>query len=652
MNRGGPVRDHRHVNTYDESIVEPPMRTGNVAGPLDWPIRAAPFPVLGTTIHTTYRSAQRATGDVVSKGNPMATADAKDDSITSPFLDRRRFLQLMGITTAGAAAVPVLAACSSGSSSSGNSNSSSSGGSSSASGSSSGGAGSGKSTLLVATPSLTSTFTSDGGSTVGTQNDNSWCNLHASLIRNPYKVDPKSNQLQQQPYEFEGWLAESFDVSADQLTYTFHLRKGVVSQAGNPFTADDVMFSYERKFLAPTAYRATNAIAAQPTFKGYVTKIDDFTVQMKITNKKYRYTLLSGIALSYTGIMFDSKVMKAHITKADPYAVTWSESNYNWGYGPYKVSQMVPQQQEVWEARPDAIFGEPKIKTITFRPVADAGTRSNTLKSGDVDLAFDLQPADMQSMLKNPKLSVPQYSNPNQLTMMTMTTTLAPFNDVKVRQAMCYAIPYDQIINNVYHGLATKAEGFLNPTAGGYISTGLPNYTFDPDKAKQLLSDAGHADGVSFSLAISDSVPDVQSVALQIQSFAKQAGFDIKIQQVPDADYQANWYKYIYQAFLWRNAVWNQEPGSMLLNYVPNTPNNTANFRPASYYPLVDSSYDYPIFSAAAGKVSNQAEIELMTDAPLAWIVEVQPLVGAQSGLKDIAFRFDGAMEFSLMHWE
>ncbi|GAA4680443.1 ABC transporter substrate-binding protein [Frondihabitans cladoniiphilus] len=504
----------------------------------------------------------------------------------------------------------------------------------------------GKSTITVAAPTLVTTFVPDGGGASGALNDILWPNLGAGLIRFPYKKNKSSGEFEQDAYHFEGWLADTYEISADGKTVTFHLNKTVTSTNGNPFTADDVLFSQERRMLSPYAVRRAEEIAAIPDMNSW-SKIDDHTVSLTITDKKWQYLILNTLAVPYSGYIYDSVLMKAKQSTADPYAVVWSKSNYNNGFGAYKVTSVVPNQSMTWEARSDAVFGEAKIKKITFTPVADAGTRASTLISGDIDASIALQPADMASMLTNKALSVPEYSNPSATANLGMVTSKGPFADELVRQALCYAVPYQQIIDNVYHGRAKKTVGYLNPSAPGFTEKGLPVYDYDIAKSKSLLKKAGKT-SVSFEVAYSNAAPDMQAIAVQIQSYAKAAGFTVTLKAVPDSDFYGNLSKHAYDSFLYRVAIWSQDPAQQLVNYVNTTPDyNFTDYRVTTSEDLAAKSYDEPAFSKAAGALWNEAEKGLLEAAPLDFIVRVQPLNAFTAGLKGVPFRYDYAVDFA-----
>ncbi|MFT4087689.1 MAG: ABC transporter substrate-binding protein, partial [Gordonia sp. (in: high G+C Gram-positive bacteria)] len=185
--------------------------------------------------------------------------------------------------------------------------------------------GSGDTTTLVeAVAGLPTGFSFDT-SPSGYENMEFTNNNHACLIRNPYVSNSRSpNSLKQDTYKFEGVLVDSYDVSADGLEYTFNLRKGVLSQKGNPFTAEDVLFSYQRKFHSTSITPFVTSPAITNPSKQF-SKVDDHTVRITVQRKSDGFTLLALLA-NVTSQIYDSTYLKSVATKSDPYGLTASNA--------------------------------------------------------------------------------------------------------------------------------------------------------------------------------------------------------------------------------------------------------------------------------------------------------------------------------------
>jgi peptide/nickel transport system substrate-binding protein len=518
--------------------------------------------------------------------------------------------------------------------------------------SSSAGGGSSKTTLVEAAAAMPVTLAMDTGRGVGYEGFEVWQLVQANLVRNPYVPDPNDpNVIVQDWYHWEGELAEGYDVSKDGLTYTFHLAKGVVSQAGNPLTADDVLWSFKRKFNTPNI----SSYLFKPSITNpakQITKVDDHTVQIKLAAAGHGFPMLAVIS-KLAGHIYDSKLLLEHTTKKDPYALEYSnvQSKGNFGFGPYKITSYEEGNQIVFESNSGYVKGEPALKKITMRIVPDAGNRAALLKAGDVDTAVQLLPADIADMSKDKNLRTFSVET-NNFTWLLMNAKSKVFADQKVRQAFFKAIPYDQIIKTVYHGAGKPAKGWMDPKAPGYDGAGIPDQVYDPKGALKLLGEAGVSTPVKFSIMCSSAVPDLQEVAVQMQSFGKDAGFEIKVDVVPattDADRKN---ARDYEACLMRDMVVSWESQTYTLRLLrgtgPNDPGNWLGWAPPEYLAEIDAGVAAgDPFGKAAGKHWHKAHLMLMEGCTLIQVCNVTPLMAQRSNVTPYTQRSDNVYELS-----
>jgi len=473
-------------------------------------------------------------------------------------------------------------------------------------------------------------------------------NNGATLIRYPY-VEGSGGAMEQDSADFEGVLAESYDVSEDGRTFTFHLREGVVSQQGNPLTAEDVRWSFERKFN--TEGSSTKAIMA-PGLTDPATQIqviDDSTVSFTLPEAGYGQTFLGNLTVLISQI-YDSTYLLENATPEDPYAVEWSRSNANFGFGAYELTEFTPGEEMVMEANPDYALGEPAVKTIDYRVSQDPGTRANLLRNGDVDIAEELLPADQVDLSDEGVISLPDVKT-NNLNTIQLVSNKAPFDNQAVRQAFTHAIPYQQIIDTVYRGRAERQTGLLPTTQPGYDDTGLEEYTYDPALAKQMLTDAGFPDGVTFTLTVSNAVPDLQETAVQIQSFAADAGFTVEIREVPPAEVLTGRRDGTFEAYLLRQQLINLAPFYVLDIWFKSAPtSNVSQFFSPEYRALIEGGSLIPDqYGPEANTVWNTAQQFLVDQAPVVPIAAVSPLSGFAERMDGYAWRTDNVLDYSLL---
>jgi peptide/nickel transport system substrate-binding protein len=334
-----------------------------------------------------------------------------------------------------------------------------------------------------------------------------------------------------------GELAESYDVSPDGLKLTFHLRKDARFQDGTPVTAEDVKWSLDRCVTAPVLGKAqllTGSLTSADQFK----VIDPLTFE--VTLPKPDKLALPNLATVYP-IIINSKVAKANATADDPWAIAWLKE-HTAGSGAYVIESFKPGEQvimkrnEAWNrgtADKSAYF-----KRVIVQTVPEPATRANLVERGDADLTVDLQASDVQALEKKGTLKVistPQY---NAVTFISMNNAIPPFDNINVRRAIAYALPYDDMFNAALFGRGTPLFG-ANWPDGRPTTSAFPfpqPIKLDLDKAKAYMKAAGMADGFSttFSFNVGQASTAEPMAALVKESLGK-IGIKVDIQKLPDA---------------------------------------------------------------------------------------------------------------------
>ena len=334
-----------------------------------------------------------------------------------------------------------------------------------------------------------------------------------------------------------GELAESYDVSPDGLKITFHLRKDAKFQDGTPVTAEDAKWSLDRIVTAPVLGKAqllTGSMTSADQFK----VIDPLTFE--VTLPKPDKLALPNLATVYP-IIINSKLAKEHATADDPWATAWLKE-HTAGSGPYVIETFKPGEQVIMtrnEAWNRGSADKPaSFKRIIIQSVPEPATRANLVERGDADLTVDLQASDVQSLEAKGKLKVistPQY---NAVTFISMNNTIPPFDNINVRRAVAYALPYDDMFKAALFGRGTPLFG-ATWTDGKPTTSAFPfpqPVKLDLDKAKQYLKAAGMPDGFSttFSFNVGQASTAEPMAALVKESLAK-IGIKVDIQKLPDA---------------------------------------------------------------------------------------------------------------------
>lgn len=333
-------------------------------------------------------------------------------------------------------------------------------------------------------------------------------------------------------YDFtqtEPELAERWEVSPDGMAYTFYLRHGVMSSFGNEFTSADVKWRWERMWDLKA--NGLNFFA-QAGLDGPddVEVIDDYTVRFNLNAPNAIFLKLMQNALLY---YIDSTEAQLHSTADDPWAVSWTEQNAA-GYGPYRVAEFTPGQQTVLEAQEDYWRGELPIKRIIYREVPSAAIRSQLVQAGEVDLALGLDANLIVDLQDNPDVNVLSWTSNNQVSLV-MNVTKAPFDDKRVRQAISYAVPYDDIISSVYRGIATRWKSPVPAVFPGYTDA-YWLYDTNLDEARRLLNDANVTE-LDLPLSFSDAQPAHEAIAVLLQTQLAQIGINVTLEKLPSAQF-------------------------------------------------------------------------------------------------------------------
>ena len=317
-------------------------------------------------------------------------------------------------------------------------------------------------------------------------------------------------------YDDEGnlipWLAERWEVSEDGLVYTFYLRKGVYFSDGTEFDAYAVKANVDR-WINPNVKVPTRSQLGP--VKG-AEVVDKYTVRI-ILEKPYgpflqavANYLLIGSPKSFEKYGNDS------ITDIKD-AI---------GTGPYKFAEWKSGQEIVMVANENWWRGEPKIKKIVWRIIPEAGTREAALLAGDVDVALYPPPSDLPKLKEDPNIQV--YTPLTNRILFVALHPVGPLQDVRVRQAINYAVDKQAIVENVLFGLGIPADAPLPPHFFGYAKQ--TPYEYNPEKAKQLLAEAGYADGFKMVLLHPTGryLQDKQ-VAEAIQAYLQQVGIEVEL---------------------------------------------------------------------------------------------------------------------------
>ena len=277
-------------------------------------------------------------------------------------------------------------------------------------------------------------------------------------------------------------LAESWEI-VNNTTWRFHLRKGVKFHNGQPFNAEDVKYSIEQ-YQDPKSPRKTEAQVIKD-----VVIIDPYTVQI-VTEHPYPPLLINISSL----LIVPSKLHKKEGAEA------FGKNPI--GTGPYKVTEWVRDQRIVMEANESYWRGRVLPKRLVVRQIQNPSTRVAELVTGGVQIAKNIPLAQVKDAQASGAAVL--TGKGGVMMLYPMNVTKKPFDDVRVRQAMNYAVDRVGIVKILLEGYGDVFSGFM-PNMFGYNAEVKP-YPYDPETAKRLLKDAGYSNGLEFNWDITSGV--------------------------------------------------------------------------------------------------------------------------------------------------
>lgn len=326
--------------------------------------------------------------------------------------------------------------------------------------------------------------------------------------------------------QYIGVIAEGWGPNADKSVWTFHIRDGVKFQDGSPCDSAAILSSYDRQFtlgLGPIGVLGRFIT----DYKHQITAPDAKTVVFSLGKPQPLFE--AALAASYGPYIVNAAAMKTHEANGD-WGHVWEQTNaVGTGTGPYKITSFDPAQQLTMEKFDGywAGWSGSHFEKILLRAVAEESTRRQLLEQGEADIVDTLTSEDIVALKTNPNLTV-QENKSTETVYFTMTE-YGPLEKPEARQAMCYAFPYNDVIQGIYKGYATQLAGGVAELCRGY-APGTFQYTTDLAKAKALLATAGVAQGTTISMAIDSSIETTKAAAQLFQANLVQIGITLDIQ--------------------------------------------------------------------------------------------------------------------------
>ena len=315
-------------------------------------------------------------------------------------------------------------------------------------------------------------------------------------------------------------LATSWEQNPENpKRWTFHLREGVKFHDGTDFNADCVIFALDRVMNPDFEYYSTTCAASVGSFLANIesyAKVDDYTITIDTVQDNNAYLIYD---LPY--IMIPS--MEAVKEKGDGFA------DAPVGSGPFQFVSKIAGQELVMERNENYWGNVPQIKTLILKPISDASARLAALQSGEVDWA-EVVPVESLESLKSQGYQVKLNDYPHAW-LYIMNTESGPFADARVRQAFSMSIDREGLCNDILQGVGTPLAQLMYPGSPWYAE-GVEEYTYNPERAKELLAEAGYPDGFTTTFVCPTSgsgnmFPQIMNE--YIQKCAEEVGIHIEL---------------------------------------------------------------------------------------------------------------------------
>ncbi|MGN7735544.1 ABC transporter substrate-binding protein [Ensifer sp. 22564] len=331
-----------------------------------------------------------------------------------------------------------------------------------------------------------------------------------------------------------GDLADSWTVSDDGLTYTFKLKSGLKFASGNPVTAEDVAWSFER---AVKLDKSPAFILTQFGLNGdNVTekaKATDETTFVFTVDQPYAPSFVLNCLTATVGAVLDKKLVLEHVKVVTPsddfkydndFGNEWLKTGYA-GSGPFKLREWRANEVIVLE-RSDNYYGEQaKLARVIYRHMKESSGQRLALEAGDIDVARNLEPGDYDAVSKNADLATTNAPK-GTVYYISLNQKNANLAKPEVREAFKYLVDYDAIGSTLIKGIGEIHQSFLPKGVLGALDENP--YKLDVAKAKELLTKAGLADGFTVTMDVRNGQP-VTGIAESFQQTLGQAGVKLEI---------------------------------------------------------------------------------------------------------------------------
>ena len=427
-------------------------------------------------------------------------------------------------------------------------------------------------------------------------------------------------------------LAKSWEANSENTEYTFKLRDDVQFHSGKKMTASDIVASFGH-IKDSTSASFLYGMAGIDS----VVEVDPLTVKISLTAPNHLFLQILPM-YSFSIIDMDEVAKNG--------GAAWLGKNTA-GSGPYTIDKWDPAT-EASITRNENYWGEkPELATVNMKFIGEASNRVQLLTKGEVDVALEVPAKDVATLKETPGISIDSRAS-NKILYFAMNNEVAPFDNVKVRQAVNYAIPYDKLINDVMKGQASPLRSSVASSTPGSTDAGN-TYTYDLDKAKSLLAEAGMADGFTFDFTLGGGFDDWKDDAVLIQAELAKIGVTMNIKSMARPQFLEALTTKKVQSYISRWTSFVNDPGYHLgLLMTSKGTSNYMNFHNAEVDSLWEQASHEPSIDVR-NKFYGQAQKIISEQAPWGYLYEYNIVVATKSNVQGYTSYPDGIVRFFQM---
>ncbi len=365
----------------------------------------------------------------------------------------------------------------------------------------------------------------------------------SDLLKNVYDqlftLDPAADTAVLQP-----GLCEGFSVSEDGLTFTLRIRQGVRFHSGNPLTAEDVVFSLRRPLLINRTpsfmYRSVGL--TRENVEQTVRQTGPFEVQVTF-NQAYAPSLIQNLFTATIASVVDSKLVLQNA--GDDLGNAWLNRN-SAASGAYRLVRYQPNESYTLERNDTWWRGRANLQRVIVRHVPEAATQRLLLERGDVDVARNLTPTDIAALRGRPGITIGEFPR-GTIQYFSANKADPLLANPKVIEALKHLVDYDAIANNLLPGQVFPHQTFIPRAILGELDK--RPWRFDPERARQLLAEAGHPNGISLAIDTANSFPSLD-VAQALQASFARGGVRLEVLPATGAQVLAKFRARNHQLFI------------------------------------------------------------------------------------------------------